>query len=111
MSAQGIPSDPGNSWSSSALHSYAPEIGFGTFSQTADEKADDYVRQVQQTMDMEKRRLLIQEAARYRQEQVLGGISLYQPMTTMPGASGSISHPGPIPATGISSNSSISPIR
>jgi len=82
MSAQGIPSDPGNSWSSSALHSYAPEIGFGTFSQTADPKADEYVQKIQQIMDMEKRRLLIQEAARYRQEQVLGGISLYQPRTT-----------------------------
>lgn len=82
MSAQGIPPDPGNSWSSSALHSFAPEIGFGSFSQTADARADAMVQQIQQTMDMEKRQDLITEAALYRQDQVLGGISLYQPVTT-----------------------------
>jgi len=82
MSSQGIPADPGNSWAA-ILHSYDSEQGFGAYSHTADKKMDQYVEQLQSTMDAQKRAEVIREAGRYRYENVLAGIPTYEPIMTM----------------------------
>jgi len=83
MSAQGIPADPGNTWASSTLHSYQPNEGFGAYSHTSDAKADEMVEKLQVTMEPEKRDVLIKEIARYKYQNLLGGIPTYEPVMTM----------------------------
>ncbi len=82
MSGQFIPSDPANAWVLH-LHEYVPGGGLGAFSMTKDEKANKLVRELQATMDADKRSKLIKEIARYKHENVLGGIPTYQPVITL----------------------------
>lgn len=82
MSAQSIPADPGAAWTL-ALHSYKPNTGFGSYSQTSDAKADEMVEQMQATMDPVERNKIMRDLARYKHENVLSGVVTYEPIITM----------------------------
>jgi len=82
MSSQGIPADPSSPWTL-MLHSYKANTGFGSYSQTNDPKADAQVEQLQGTMDPQARARLIREIARYKYDNVLGGIPTYEPILTV----------------------------
>lgn len=83
MSAQAIPADPGNTWASSTLHSYQPDMGYGAYSHTSDAQADEMVKRLQATMNIPERVELIQQIGRYKYENLLGGIPTYEPIMTM----------------------------
>jgi peptide/nickel transport system substrate-binding protein len=78
----GLPGDPTAAWMGH-LHSYVPGEGWGSYSQTNDPKVDRMVKELRQLMDDRERAAMIRKIARYKHEQVLGGIPTYRPMFTM----------------------------
>ncbi len=76
-----IPGDPTTPWAGH-LHSFKEKTGWGTYSYTADAKADAMVEELKNTMDPEKRDALAREIAKYKRDNVLGGLSTYRPIIT-----------------------------
>ncbi|MHC1950428.1 ABC transporter substrate-binding protein [Bradyrhizobium sp. UFLA06-06] len=76
-----LPGDPAESWSG-MLHSFIPSKGFGSYSYTNDPKADAMIEELKTTMAPEKRVELIKQIARYKHENVLGGVTTYRPVIT-----------------------------
>ncbi|MBM3554441.1 MAG: ABC transporter substrate-binding protein [Alphaproteobacteria bacterium] len=81
MWSQNLPGDPAIPWAGH-LHSYVEGKGWGSYSHTADAKADAMVEELKRTMEPTKRVALIQEIARYKNENVLGGLTTYRPKVT-----------------------------
>ena len=82
MWSQNIPGDPATPWGGH-LHSFVAGKGWGSYSYTADEKADAMVEQLKNTMIPEKRVELIKQIARYKRDNVLGGWTTYRPIITL----------------------------
>ena len=82
MWSQNVPGDPANGWGGH-LHSFVAGKGWGSYSYTADDKADAMVEQLKGTMDPDKRVTLIKEIARYKRDNVLGGWTTYRPVITL----------------------------
>ncbi|WFU71246.1 ABC transporter substrate-binding protein [Bradyrhizobium sp. CB2312] len=82
MWGHGLPGDPAEPWSG-MLHSFVPGKGFGSYSYTNDPKADEMVEELKNTMNPEKRVELIKQIARYKHENVLGGVTTYRPVITL----------------------------
>ncbi|WFU71264.1 ABC transporter substrate-binding protein [Bradyrhizobium sp. CB2312] len=81
MWGHGLPGDPAEPWSG-MLHSFVPGKGFGSGSQTNDPKVDAMVEELKNTMNPEKRVELIKQVARYKHDNVLGGVTTYRPVIT-----------------------------
>jgi peptide/nickel transport system substrate-binding protein len=82
MWSQNVPGDPATPWGGH-LHSFVAGKGWGSYSYTADEKADAMVEQLKNTMVPEKRVELIKQIARYKRDNVLGGWTTYRPIITL----------------------------
>ena len=82
MWGHGLPGDPGPSWAGH-LHSFVKGKGFGSYSFDNDPQADKMVEELKQTMAPEKRAELIKKIARYKHENVLGGVTTYRPVVTL----------------------------
>jgi peptide/nickel transport system substrate-binding protein len=76
-----LPGDPTTPWAGH-LHSFKEGTGWGTYSYTADDKADTMVEQLKNTMDTGKRDSLARDIAKYKHDNVLGGITTYRPIIT-----------------------------
>lgn len=81
MYSQGLPGDPSQPWSNH-LHSFVAGKGWGSYSYTDDKQADAMVEELKATMDPAKRDELIRKIARYKHDNVLGGITTYRPVVT-----------------------------
>lgn len=77
-----LPGDPSVPWAGH-LHSFVAGKGWGSYSYTADEKADAMVEKLKETMVPAKREELIRELARYKHDNVLGGLTTYRPIITL----------------------------
>jgi peptide/nickel transport system substrate-binding protein len=82
MWGHGLPGDPATPWAGH-LHSYVAGKGYGSYSFDTDAKADAMVEELKGTMAPEKREVLIKQIARYKHENVLGGITTYRPVVTL----------------------------
>jgi peptide/nickel transport system substrate-binding protein len=82
MYSQSIPGDPGVAWSNH-LHGFVAGKGWGSYSHTDDKQADELTERLKETMDLGKREALIKEIARYKSENVLGGLTTYRPIITL----------------------------
>ena len=82
MWGQGLPGDPAMPWAGH-LHSFVAGQGLGQLLLRQRAKADAMVEELKSTMDPEKRVALIQKIARYKHENVLGGIPTYRPVVTL----------------------------
>jgi peptide/nickel transport system substrate-binding protein len=82
MWGHGLPGDPATPWAGH-LHSYVAGKGFGSYSFDNDAKADAMVAELKGTMAPEKRVELIKQIARYKHDNVLGGIPTYRPVVTL----------------------------
>jgi len=78
----GIPGDPTLAWMGH-LHSYVEGEGWGSYSYDDDPKADRMVERLSRTMDTAERDALARKIARYKHENVLGGIPTYRPKLTL----------------------------
>uniref|UniRef100_UPI001954EF9B hypothetical protein n=1 Tax=Serratia marcescens TaxID=615 RepID=UPI001954EF9B len=56
--------------------------GWGSYSYTDDKQADAMVEELKGTMDPEKREELIRKIAKYKHDNVLGGVPTYRPVVT-----------------------------
>lgn len=81
MWGQGVPGDPGTPWAGH-LHSFEAGKGWGSYSHTIDPQADTMVEELKRTMDPAKRDALTRKIARYKEENVLGGLPTYRPLVT-----------------------------
>ncbi|MDA9504419.1 glutathione ABC transporter substrate-binding protein [Bradyrhizobium sp. CCBAU 11386] len=81
MWGHGLPGDPAEPWAG-MVHSYVPGKGFGSASSTNDAKVDAMIDELKLTMNPEKRVELIKQIARYKHENVLGGVTTYRPVNT-----------------------------
>jgi peptide/nickel transport system substrate-binding protein len=77
----GVPGDMGRAWLGMA-HSYVPGTSLGLYSYTNDAKLDDMVQRQNKIMDADKRRDLLREIARYKYDNILGGLTTYVPLKT-----------------------------
>ncbi len=82
MWAHGLPGDPTVPWLGH-LHSYVEGQGLGSYSQDNDPKADEMVIAASRLMDPKERDAALRELARYKHENVLGGIPAYRPLVTL----------------------------
>ena len=82
MWSQNLPGDPATPWAGH-LHSFVAGKGWGSYSFTEDEKADTLVETLKTTMDPVKRDALAKDIARYKNDNVLGGLTTYRPMITL----------------------------
>jgi peptide/nickel transport system substrate-binding protein len=82
MWSQNLPGDPAVAWAGH-LHSFVEGKGWGSYSQTNDAQADAMVEELKATMDLDKRVELIKKIARYKHDNVLGGLTTYRPMITL----------------------------
>ena len=82
MWGHGLPGDPAIPWSGH-LHSFVQGKGYGSYSFDNDAKADAMVEELKATMAPEKRVELIKQIARYKHENVLGGVTTYRPVVTL----------------------------
>jgi peptide/nickel transport system substrate-binding protein len=82
MWGHGLPGDAGTPWAGH-LHSFVKGKGFGSYSFDNDPQADKMVAQLKATMAPEKRAELIKQIARYKHENVLGGVTTYRPVVTL----------------------------
>ncbi len=76
-----LPGDPTTPWAGH-LHSFQQGTGWGTYSYTNDPKADTMVEQLKNTMDPVKRDQVARDIAKYKHDNVLGGITTYRPIIT-----------------------------
>ncbi|WP_245286183.1 hypothetical protein [Bradyrhizobium sp. WSM1417] len=70
-----------SSWTG-MLHSFVPGKDFGVYSHSNDPKADAMVEELKNTMNPDKRVRLIKQIARYKHENVLGGVTTFRPIVT-----------------------------
>lgn len=82
MWGQGLPGDPAIPWGGH-LHSFVQGQGLGSYSYDNDAKADAMVQELRSTMDPDKRAELIKKIARYKHDNVLGGVPTYRPVITL----------------------------
>lgn len=82
MYSQNVPGDPSVAWSGH-LHSFVAGKGWGSYSFTDDPKVDEMVEKLKQTMDADKRVDIIRQVARYKHDNVLGGLATYRPVITL----------------------------
>ena len=82
MWSQGLPGDPGTPWAGH-LHRFVPGAGWGSYSFTEDAEADRLVEELKTLMDPAKRDSMARRIARYKNDNVLGGLTTYQPMITL----------------------------
>ena len=82
MWSHGVPGDPGTPWAGH-LHSFQAGQGWGSYSYTSDPKIDSMIEEQKRTLDPEKRAALLQEIARRKHEEVLGGLTTYRPLVTL----------------------------
>lgn len=82
MWGHGLPGDPATPWAG-MVHSFVQGKGFGSYSYTDDKKADEMIEQLKGTMDPAKREELIRQIARYKHDNVLGGVTTYRPVITL----------------------------
>ncbi|MBB4375160.1 ABC-type transport system substrate-binding protein [Bradyrhizobium sp. cir1] len=81
MWGHALPGDPAEAWAG-MLHTYVPGKGFGSGSNTNDEKVDSMIDELKVAMNPDKRVELIKQIARYKHENVLGGVTTYRPANT-----------------------------
>lgn len=77
----GVPGDMGRAWMGMA-HSFVPGTGVGLYSYTNDPKLDEMLQRQNKIMDSDKRRDLLREIARYKYDNLLGGLTTYVPLKT-----------------------------
>ena len=82
MWSHGVPGDPGTPWAGH-LHSFQPGQGWGSYSYTAAPEMDALVEQQKSTLDPAKREALLQDIARKKHEEVVGGLTTYRPLVTL----------------------------
>jgi peptide/nickel transport system substrate-binding protein len=82
MWSQGLPGDPATPWGGH-LHSFVAGKGWGSYSYTDDKQADAMVEELKGTMEPSKREELIRRIAKYKHDNVLGGITTYRPVITL----------------------------
>ena len=82
MWSQGLPGDPATPWGGH-LHSFVAGKGWGSYSYTDDKQAAAMIEQLKGTMEQPKRIELIHQIAKYKHDNVLGGISTYRPVITL----------------------------
>ncbi len=82
MWSHGVPGDPGTPWAGH-LHSFEPGKGWGSYSYASDPQIDALVEEQKRTIDPEKRVALLQQIARRKHEEVLGGLTTYRPLVTL----------------------------
>ena len=82
MWSHGVPGDPGTPWAGH-LHSFEPGKGWGSYSYTSDKAMDALVEQQKRTMDPKAREALLQQIARRKHDEVLGGLTTYRPLVTL----------------------------
>lgn len=77
----GVPGDLNRAWLNQA-HSFDPKQNLGSFSYVNDPKLDELVIQQNRIMDPAKRVEVVQKIARYKYENILGGLTTYVPSKT-----------------------------
>jgi len=82
MWSHGVPGDPGTPWAGH-LHSFQPGQGWGSYSYTDVPEMDALIERQKQTLDPAKRAALLQEIARKKHDEVLGGLTTYRPLVTL----------------------------
>ncbi len=81
MWGHGLPGDTGTPWMGH-LHSFEAGKGFGSYSYTNNAQMDALVEKLNTAMQPAERAKLIQEIARIKHDQVLGGLTTYRPLVT-----------------------------
>jgi len=82
MWSHNLPGDPSTAWAGH-LHSFVAGKGWGSYSFDDDPKADAMVEQLKSIMEPERREELIRQIARYKHENLLGGLTTYRPLITL----------------------------
>ena len=82
MWSHGLPGDPGTPWAGH-LHSFQAGQGWGSYSYTDDAAMDALVEKQKRTMDQGARAALLQEIAKRKHDEVLGGLTTYRPLVTL----------------------------
>jgi len=82
MWGHGLPGDAGTPWAGH-LHSFVAGQGWGSYSKTEDAEADRMVEELKRVMDPAQRAVLIRKIARYKRDNVLGGLTTYRPLVTL----------------------------
>ena len=81
MWSHNLPGDPGTPWAGH-LHRFVAGQGWGSYSNTEDEQADRMVEELKREMDPTKRHELARAIARYKNDNILGGLPTYRPLVT-----------------------------
>jgi peptide/nickel transport system substrate-binding protein len=97
MWSQGVPGDPGTPWAGH-LHSFEAGKGWGSSSYTINPEIDALVEQQKRTLDVPARVALLQDIARRKHDEVLGGLTTYRPLVTLAWRTGKVNFvPWPSP--------------
>ena len=74
--------DVSNAWSAT-LHTFEPQRGFGSSSNTSVPELDRMIEEQKREMDPDKRIVMIRKIAEIKHDQVLAGITTYRPLITL----------------------------
>lgn len=74
--------DVSNAWAAT-LHTFEPQRGFGSSSNTSVPELDKMIEEQKREMDPDKRIVMIRKIAEIKHDQVLAGVTTYRPLITL----------------------------